>query len=359
MGLTYTVLYTIGFLIMLKWNRLHQLGGTIMKYLSAQDIQACFSMKDAIAADKAALASYSAGQADIPLRTNLDVPDHHGQALFMPGYVRGHRPALGMKIVSVYPDNARQGLRSVPATMVVMDAHTGIVSAILDGTYLTQLRTGAVQGAATDLLARADSRTALLIGTGGQAMSQLIAMLTVRPLTKVYIADRDYAKAQRFVSRATAQLADRFTATFEAIPDPNAVVVDVDIITCVTTAHDPVFDGHLIRPGTHINGIGAYTPAMHEVPTNAIAQADRIFVDTEDGTLAEAGDLLAALHGDQIDRSAITGELGQLVNGNVTGRTADQEITFFKTVGTAVLDVVVASQIVDRAKEQGIGTDLN
>lgn len=330
-----------------------------MKYLSAQDIQACFSMKDAIAADKAALASYSAGQADIPLRTNLDVPDHHGQALFMPGYVRGTQPALGMKIVSVYPDNAQQGLPSVPATMVVMDAHTGIVSAILDGTYLTQLRTGAVQGAATDLLAKTTSKIALLIGTGGQAMSQLLAMLTVRPLTKVYVADRDYAKAQDFVNRATAQFANQFLVTLEAVPDPNAVVADVDIITCVTTAHDPVFDGRLIQPGTHINGVGAYTPAMHEVPASAIAQADRIFVDTEDGTLAEAGDLLAALHDGQIDRSAITGELGQLVNGDVSGRTTDQEITFFKTVGTAVLDVVVASQIVNRATEQGIGTDLN
>ncbi len=220
-----------------------------MKYLSSADIQACFSMQDAIDADKAALASYSAGQADEPLRTNLDVAEQNGQSLFMPGYVRGSAPALGMKIVSVYSKNAQRGLPSVPATMVVLDAHTGIVSAILDGTYLTQLRTGAVQGAATDLLARADSKTGLLIGTGGQARAQLIALLTVRPLSKVYIASRDYERARVFVNREREWVADRFAAELVAVPDPNQVVTAADVITCVTTAHDPVFDGRLVAPG--------------------------------------------------------------------------------------------------------------
>lgn len=329
-----------------------------MKYLSAKDIQSCFSMQDAIAADKNALAGYSAGQADIPLRTNLDVSDYHGQSLFMPGYVHGTQPALGTKIVSVYPGNAKRNLPSVPATMVVMDAQTGMVSAILDGTYLTQLRTGAVQGAATDLLAKADSHTALLIGTGGQAMSQLLAMLTARKLTTVYIADRDEAKARAFVDRAAKQLKGQFSTELKAVADPNSVVSDADIITCVTTSTDPVFDGKLVTPGTHINGVGAYTPEMHEVPVSAIAQADHIFVDTTDGTLAEAGDLRAALDKGQVKRSAVH-ELGQLVNGAVGGRTSDQDITFFKTVGTAALDVVVAQRIVARAAAQGIGHDFN
>lgn len=329
-----------------------------MKYLSSADIQACFSMQDAIDADKAALASYSAGQAAVPLRTNLNIADQNGRSLFMPGYVRGSAPALGMKIVSVYPKNVQRGLHSVPATMVVLDAHTGIVSAILDGTYLTQLRTGAVQGAATDLLARADSKTGLLIGTGGQARAQLIALLTVRPLTKVYIASRDYERARTFVNREREWVADHFAADLVAIPDPNQVVNAADVITCVTTAHDPVFDGRLVAPGTHINGVGAYTPEMCEVPPEAIAQANRIFVDTADGALAEAGDLLATLHAGQIQRENIV-ELGQLVNGQVPGRTSADEITFFKTVGSAVLDVVVASQIVDRANARGIGTELS
>lgn len=329
-----------------------------MKYLSSADIQACFSMQDAIDADKSALASYSAGQADIPLRTNLAVADQNGQSLFMPGYVRGASPALGMKIVSVYPANAQQGLPSIPATMVVLDAHTGIVSAILDGTYLTQLRTGAVQGAATDLLARTDSKTALLIGTGGQAFSQLLAMLTVRPLTTVYVASRSYDQAQAFVTRVQGQIADHFSVKLVAIPDPNQVVADVDIITCVTTAHDPVFDGQLVSPGTHINGVGAYTPDMCEVPPEAIARAARVFVDTEDGALAEAGDLIAALASGRVKKETVA-ELGQLVNRQVTGRTSDHEITFFKTVGSAVLDVAVASQIVDRANARGIGTEIH
>lgn len=328
-----------------------------MKYLSSTDIQACFSMQEAIKADKAALASYSAGQADIPLRTNLAIDGQNGQSLFMPGYVRSNTPALGMKIVSVYPDNVQQGLPSVPATMVVLDAATGIVSAVLDGTYLTQLRTGAVQGAATEMLARADSEIALLIGTGGQALSQLVAMLTVRPLTRVYIASRGYDQAQAFVNRVREKITDRFSAELVAVPDPNQVVAESDIITCVTTAHAPVFDGRLVTPGTHINGVGAYTPAMCEVSPAAIAQAGRIFVDTAEGTLAEAGDLIAAVRAGKVRQENIA-ELGRLFNQQVPGRSSDAEITFFKTVGSAVLDVVVASQIVDRAAAKGIGTEL-
>lgn len=329
-----------------------------MKYLSANDIRACFSMKEAIAADKEALAAYSAGKANIPLRTNIDIPEYNGQSLYMPGYATGDTPASGIKIVSVYPENAQHGLASVPATMVTLDAKTGIVNAILDGTYLTQLRTGAVQGAATDLLARKDSKSALLIGAGGQALSQLTAMLTVRPLTTVYIFDLNLDKAHAFIDNAQQVFDGRFAVKLVAVADPNDVVADVDIITSVTTAKQPTFDGSLVQTGTHINGVGAYTPEMKEIPGEAISKADHIWVDTKDGTLAEAGDLIAALKDGQATEDNID-ELGQLVNQDIPGRTNDRDITFFKTVGSAVLDIVVANKIVQAADEQGIGTTLD
>ncbi|MFH5812037.1 ornithine cyclodeaminase family protein [Companilactobacillus sp. FL22-1] len=330
-----------------------------MIYLSAADIKKVFTMRDAIDADKEALSLYSLGKANIPLRTNIDIAEHSGQSLYMPGYVSGDKPALGQKIVSVYPENISKKLPSVPATMIVLDATTGIVNAVLDGTYLTQLRTGAVQGLATELLSNEDSKTALLIGTGGQGMSQLEAMLTVRNLTRVYVFDIDKKRSESFCDEATEKFSGKFTTTFESIVEINSVLKEVDIITTVTTSRKATFNGDMIKDGAHINGVGAYTKEMHEIPEAALIRAKEIFVDTNDGVLAEAGDIITPLKTGVISKNDITGELGQLINGEVTGRQNKKDITIFKTVGTAALDVVVADRIVRLALQKQIGIQLN
>lgn len=329
-----------------------------MIYLSAEDIKKVFSMRDAIDADKEALGLYSQGKANIPLRTNIDIPEQKGQSLYMPGYVSGDKPALGQKIVSVYPNNINKNLPSVPATMVVLDATTGIVSAILEGTYLTQLRTGAVQGLATELLSNEDSKIALLIGTGGQGMSQLEAMLTVRKFEKAYIFDIDKKRSEAFCDEAANKFAGKFDTKFESIADIDSILPEVDVITTVTTSKRATFNGKLIKAGVHINGVGAYTKEMHEIPEEALTKASNIFLDTMDGVLAEAGDIITPLENKVIDKSDIDGELGQLINGNLTGRQNKNDITVFKTVGTAALDAVVADRIVRLAMEKHVGIDL-
>lgn len=316
-----------------------------MQYLDKDQIAKTFTMAEAIEACKEALKLYSAGRADIPLRKNIDVPEHNGQALFMPGYVNGETSALGIKIVSVFPDNVKKNLPSVPATMLTLDAETGVVNAVLDGTFLTQLRTGAVQGAATDLLARQDAKVGLLIGTGGQAMQQLRAMLTVRDFEKIYVFDLSLDHAKAFAESAR-KLAEADKVELIPVEDVNSVVSECDVITTVTTSKVPTFDGSLVKEGCHINGVGAYTLEMHELPESAIVKADRIFTDTDDGVLAEAGDIVGAIENQIISKADITGELGQLVADQSLGRNDDEQITVFKTVGTSALDVVVADQIV-------------
>lgn len=330
-----------------------------MRYLSAKDIKRVFSMRQAIDADKEALSLYSNGKADVPLRTNLDALAYNGQNLYMPGYTSGEDSSLGIKIVSVYPDNPKKDLPSVPSTMITQDATTGIVNAILDGTYLTQLRTGAVQGAATELLSRKDSKKALLIGTGGQAMTQLEAMLVVRDLTLVYISDLKKEKAESFAQKAKDKFGEEFKTKFIGISDPNKVVPEVDIITTVTTSKQATFDGKLVKAGTHINGIGAYTPQMCEIPLSVLKKATHIYTDTNDGVFAEAGDIIQAFDSKEITKEDITGELGQLVNKTITGRVDNEEITIFKTVGSAVLDTVVADKIVKSSEKLNIGMILN
>ncbi|UTH02919.1 ornithine cyclodeaminase family protein [Macrococcoides canis] len=315
--------------------------------LTKEDVKACFTMREAIEADKEALANYSKGQAIVPLRTNIDVATRHGQALFMPGYVEGAEDALGIKIVSVYPDNIEKGLPSVPATMIVMDPETGMVNGIIDGTYLTQLRTGAVQGAATELLACKDAKIGALIGTGGQAESQLEAMLTVRDLEEVRIFDIDYERAQQFAY----EMEEKFHVKMIAVETSEACVTDADIITSVTTSKRATFDAQFVKRGAHINGVGAYTKEMCEIPREIIKAADVVIFDTTDGVMKEAGDFITPVEDGYIDETKYSGELGELINGDIKGRQSDEDITIFKTVGSAVLDVVTASKIIKRYNE--------
>lgn len=322
-----------------------------MLILSKKDIIESFSMREAIEACQEALKLYSEGNAIVPLRTNIPVDKQKGQSLYMPAYVSDKQDSLGVKIVSVYPENINKGIPSVPATMVVLDAETGVVSAMLDGTYLTQLRTGAVQGAATELMSRKDAKIGALIGTGGQAEGQLSAMLTARELSEVRIFDIDWNRAQAF--------AEEMTAIYNVPMIPTKEVKDcvsgADVITTVTTSKVPTFSAEWIKKGAHINGVGAYTPEMCEVPVEIIKEADSIIFDTMDGVLQEAGDFMTPLANNEVTRSDYKGELGELVLGKVTGRTNDEDITIFKTVGSAVLDVYVANQIVEAAKSKNIG----
>ena len=178
-----------------------------------------FTMAEAVQAAKDALALYSAGDTDIPLRANLPVPAYNGSALYMYGYAPG-ASALGVKIVSVYPDNPKRGLPSVPATMVLMDDSTGAVCSVMDGTYLTRVRTGAVAGAATDLLARRDSRVFALFGAGGQAEGQLEAVLTVRDIELAKVYCRTFEKAEAFARAMSEKFSGRFNTKIVAVHSP-------------------------------------------------------------------------------------------------------------------------------------------
>lgn len=329
-----------------------------MILLTKEDMQKVFTMEEAIEAVKEALRLSSEGKSTVPLRTNIDIPEYNGQSLYMPAYVESQNPALGMKIISTYPDNIKKGLPTSPATMIMIDAQTGIVEALLNGTYLTQLRTGAVQGAATDLLARKDARIGALIGTGGQAAAQLEAMLTVRYLEEVRIMDIDKERAQEFVDEMSERFA-YFATKLVVVDSPEEAVTDADIITTVTTSPQATFPHEAVKAGAHVNGVGAYTPEMHEIPGELLARADKIVFDTMEGVLAEAGDIITPLKEELIQESDIDGVLGEVILGDITGREHSNQITVFKTVGTAVLDVVTAAEILNKAKEAGVGQQID
>jgi ornithine cyclodeaminase/alanine dehydrogenase-like protein (mu-crystallin family) len=321
--------------------------------LTRDEVRRLVSMAEAVALMKTAFAELSAGRTDSPLRTVIPVPERAGDALFMPARVPA-LDALGVKIVGVFTENPSRGLPTIHALVCLLDPETGQPLAIMDGTYLTALRTGAVSGAATDLLARPESRLLAVIGAGAQGATQMAAVCAVRPIERIIAVDRDEAAFDRLrqaLDRDWPDLRDRVETTTDAA----AAVSQADVVCTATTSRTPVFDDADVRPGTHINAVGAYTPEMQELPAATVARAT-VVVDAVEAVLAEAGDLIIPLRDGLIDRGHIGRELGMAAAGTAPGRTRDDEITLFKSVGNAVQDVVVGRRAVERARETGVGT---
>jgi len=328
-----------------------------MLLISGDMIRKVYTMKEAIEATKKAFMLFSEGLTDVPLRTHLAVEEHNGRVLFMPAYVKGDFDAVGMKVVSVYFDNPSKGLPAIPSMVVLVDSSTGIPKAILNGTVLTQMRTGAASGAATDLLARKDAKIGAIFGAGGQAPSQIEAMITVRPLEEVRIYDPNKSRA--------LDLIDRIASTFPfnqvrlvATASPEETVKDADIITTVTTARGPVFSANDIKKGAHINAVGSYTPDMQELDPAIFSKCDKLFLDSKDAVLEESGDLIKPLNEGLLSETQISGEIGEIVAGKKQARESEEETTIFKTVGIAVQDVVVGEEIYQKAIQAGIGTSF-
>ncbi len=239
----------------------------------------------------------------------------------------------------------------------MLDEETGVPAALLNGAFLTALRTGAVSGAATDLLARKDARTLTVVGAGVQAVTQALAVCAVREIESIQVVYRSPESWQRFqnaVAQDWPELVGRITGT----PDVEAAIRGADVICAATTSRTPVFDGSWVKPGTHINGVGSFTPEMQEIPAMTVSQA-RVVVDHRESALSEGGDIIIPIRAGAFGADHIVAELGELAAGSATGRTSDDEITFFKSVGNAVQDVVVARRAIDRAREAGIGQEIS
>lgn len=327
-----------------------------MLVLSREQVRSLVPMATAIGLMKSVFAELSAGRTVSPLRTVISLPDRKADALFMPAYVPG-MDALGMKSVNVFRGNLDRGLPVIHAVVILIDTETGQPVALMDGTYLTALRTGAVAGAAADLLARPESEILAVIGAGAQGVTQIAAICAVRDIKRVIAVDikpESLARLRADLERDWPDLVDRLETT----SDVATAVQSADIICTATTSTVPVFCDEDVRPGTHVSGVGAYTPEMQEIPAETVERAT-IVVDSVEAVLAEAGDLIIPLREGRISMESIQRELGALVNGDALGRATPDEVTFFKSVGNAVQDVVVARYAVDRAKELGVGTELD
>jgi ornithine cyclodeaminase/alanine dehydrogenase-like protein (mu-crystallin family) len=327
----------------------------MIRILSREDVRRALPMRQAIEVMKGAFAQLSSGQADVPLRTALDVPGHNGVTLFMPAYLSADdqaAPLIAVKIVSVFNDNPAKGLPLIHALVVVVDATTGAPAAVMDGTYLTALRTGAASGAATDLLARPDARVVAVFGAGTQGRTQLEAVCAVRPIEAAWVHD----VAPEQASAYAAEMSQRLSLLVSVAKTPTEALGRADVICTATTSSSPVFNDADIRPGTHINAVGAYTPEMQEIPIETVLRA-RVVIDHHESSLAEAGDLLIPLRQGRMTEGHIYAELGEIASGRKAGRETRDEITLFKSVGVAVQDVAAAGAVLEAAQRLGLGTE--
>lgn len=323
-----------------------------MRIISADDLARIFTFPRLIEALRAAFA----GETVTPLRHHHTIaldgePD--ATLLLMPAWTGGDRKAgdgghVGVKIASVYPGNAERGLASVMASYILMDGASGAPRAFIDGGALTLWRTAAASALAASYLAREDSRRLVMVGAGALAPFLIDAHASVRPLEDVLIWNHNR-------NRAEALATDLSGRDFEvsAASDLETAVRDADIVSCATLAADPLVKGEWLKPGAHLDLVGAFTPAMRESDDAAVRRA-RVYVDTRAGACAEAGDIAQPLASGVIAESDICGDLFDLCRGAAAGRLSPQEVTLFKSVGTALEDLAAAALAVQGA---GPGSD--
>jgi len=324
-----------------------------MKILTKEDVVRALPMKECIEVMKRGYIALVNGKAEVPLRTRLQIPTQNAVCLFMPAYVREDSGnALTVKIVSLFPGNPDIGLPFIQAAVLVLNPITGVPIALLEGSSLTAIRTGAGSGAATDLLAREDCQIAAIFGAGAQAKTQLEAICTVRSIEQVWLYDTDPKKAISFVSDMRGK--SPIPNDIRIAKNADQAISNADIICCATTANSPIFNDSFLKPGVHINAIGSYKPDMQEVPSATIARA-LVVVDSRSATLSETGDLIKPIHEGLFSEYQIHAELGEIAQGSKSGRTNSTQITYFKSVGLAVQDAMAAQLTLENSNLMNLG----
>lgn len=298
-----------------------------------------------------ALSALARNEVHQPLRTVVRPPDAGGVMALMPTHRSGEDGAYGLKAVCVFHDNPKLGKDPHQGAVLMFSAETGELMALANASAITEIRTAAVSGVATDLLARRDAAELAIIGAGVQARAHLAAIAEVRPIVRARVAARDLARTEQFV----ASLREKSAVELVACASAEEAVDGADIVVTATSSHEPVLRWDWLSPGTHVNAVGSSIPMAREIDTATMAGA-KLFVDRRESAVNEAGDYLFAAREGAIDPSHIQAEIGEVLIGAAPGRTNDRDITLFESLGLAVEDLAAVRHVYLKAKDQGIGT---
>lgn len=323
-----------------------------MIIISQKQVAELLPMSECIGVMREALKTLARGDAVLPLRTVLRLPDQKSAFAVMPSYL-GSPKAIAAKIITIFPGNEGTQWDPHQGAVLLFEAQHGSLLAVMDATEITGIRTAAVSGVATELLANPDAGDLAILGSGTQARHHLEAMLAVRTIRRI----RAWSPTETRLKAFTEHSSKKLGVKVEPMASAKAAVEGADLICTTTSARDPVLMGDWLATGAHLNVVGASIPTAREVDARAMARS-RLFVDRRESTLNEAGDFLLAKKEGAVGDDHIVGELGELLLGTKPGRRAKDEITLFKSLGIAIEDLASAHHIYTKASQLGVGTKV-
>lgn len=319
--------------------------------LNREEVISVLDMKDCMDVVEKAFGELANGTTVLPLRINIEPPD--GTSLYMPAYLKD-MGALACKIVTVYKNNPKKfNLPTIIGKVLLQNPETGDVICLMDGSYLTAVRTGAASGVATKYLARKDKdQIAGIFGAGAQARTQLWAVSVARDISKAYV----YDIFDEAVDKLIVEMSKKLNIEIIKKDSPDKIL-EADIICTATTSATPVFDGAKVKEGTHINAIGSYSPDTRELDTEIIRRS-KLTGDSKEVCFSEPGDIIIPLKEGSINKAHFYAELGEVIVGKKHGRVNDKEITIFKSNGLAIQDAATAKLVYEKAIKAGIGVEV-
>lgn len=319
--------------------------------LGHDEVAALLPMRECIGLVRDALVSLAEGRVHQPLRTIMRPPRAAGMMGLMPSYASGAGAAFALKAICVFPGNPTRGMDSHQGAVLLFSAETGELQAVVNASAVTAIRTAAASAVATHVLAREDASDLAIVGAGVQARSHVEAMSHVRHVRRCRVASRRIESSRKLAD----ELKGSYAFPIEAVETVEDALRGADLIVTATSASRPVVRREWVSAGAHINAVGSCTPHARELDGATVA-ASSLFVDSVESTVNEAGDYLCALKEEAIGPSHIRAELGEVLTGSKPGRTSDDEITLFKSLGIAVEDLAAVKFLYDKARETGAGT---
>jgi alanine dehydrogenase len=328
------------------------LSDQIMLILSEKQVEALIDIDELIAALERAHIQYSTGKAVMPVRLVVPLPQIDGRITSMPGFLNEDQ-ALGMKVVTYFHNNPKQNLPSILATIMLFSSETGKMIAVMDGSYITAIRTACASAMASKVLSNPSASVLGVLGAGVQAKAHIMAVARVRKIRTIKI----YSPSGKSASRIKQELESQLEVTIEVANSAEEAVRGADIIVTATTAKQPILSAQWLKPGAHINAVGSHRPDLRELDGSTMARS-KVFVDSREAIMAECGDILLALAEKSIIADHVQVEIGEVLAGTKPGRTAAEEVTLYKSVGIAIQDVATAQLVYHKALQRRVGADV-
>lgn len=323
-----------------------------MLVLSEQQVQSLIEIDELIAALKRAHIQYSTGNAVMPVRLVVPLPQIQGRITSMPGFLTDDK-ALGMKVVTYFQENPKKHLPAILATILLFSAETGKIIATMDGSYITAIRTACASAMATEALAKPETPVLGILGAGVQARAHIQALTRVRKVERIQL----YSPSGVSGDAIKKEMAPQLNCAIEVRDSAESAVRDADLLVTVTTAKEPIVRPEWLKPGVHINAVGSHRPDLREIDGATLARTTLV-VDSREAIMAECGDILLAIKEKSIGENAIHAEIGEVLAGTKSGRKNSDDVTLYKSVGIAIQDVATANLVYRKALEKTVGTTV-